>query len=62
MEIFKNKFPEITLSLDLSVVKNFSIDPEYIQNNLSFVSTNREILTENSNSETINLNTAKKID
>ena len=50
------------LSLDLSVVKNFSIDPEYIQNNLSFVSTNREILTENSNSETINLNTAKKID
>ena len=48
------------LSLDLSVVKNFSIDPEYIQNNLSFVSTNREILTENSNSETINLNTAKK--
>ena len=48
------------LSSELSVVKNFSIDPEYIQNNLSFVSTNREILTENSNSETINLNTAKK--
>ena len=41
---------------------SIEINPEYIQNNLSFVSTNREILTENSNSETINLNTAKKID
>ena len=33
------------LSSDLSVVKNFSINPEYIQNKLSFVSANKEFLT-----------------
>ncbi len=50
------------LSSELSVVKNFSIDPEYIQNKLSFVSTNKEFFTNNSKNKTINLNTAKKID
>jgi hypothetical protein len=50
------------LSSDLSVVKNFSIDPKYIQNNLTFVSTNKEFLTKNSKNKTTNLNTAKKID
>ena len=47
---------------DLSVVKNFSINPEYIQNKLSFVSANKEFLTKNSKNKTKNLNTAKKID
>ncbi len=50
------------LSSDLSVVKNFSIDPEYIKNKLSFVSTNKDFLTKNSKNKTINLNTAKKND
>ncbi len=50
------------LSSDLSVVKNFSIDPKYIQNKLTFVSTNKEFLTKNSKNKTTNLNTAKKID
>ena len=50
------------LSSDLSVVKNFSINPEYIQNKLSFVSANKEFLTKNSKNKTENLNTAKKID
>ena len=50
------------LSSDISVVKNFSINPENIQNKLSFVSTNKEFLTKNSKNKTKNLNTAKKID
>ena len=50
------------LSSDLSVVKNFSINPEYIQNKLSFVSANKEFLTKNSKNKIENLNTAKKID
>ena len=32
------------LSSELSVVKNFSIDPKFIQNKLSFVSANKEFL------------------
>ena len=50
------------LSSELSVVKNFSIDPKFIQNKLSFVSANKEFLTKNSENKTKNLNTAKKID
>ena len=50
------------LSPDSSVVKNFSINPEYIQNKLSFISANKEFLTKNSKNKTKNLNTAKKID
>ena len=50
------------LSSELSVVKNFSIDPKFIQNKLSFVSANKEIFTKNSKNKTINLNTANKID
>ncbi len=50
------------LSSDLSVVKNFSIDPEHIQNKLSFVSINKDFLTKNSKNKAINLNTAKKND
>jgi cytoskeletal protein RodZ len=50
------------LSSDLSVVKNFSINPEYIQNKLSFVSANKDFLTKNSKNTIKNLNTAKKID
>ena len=50
------------LSSELSVVKNFSINPVYIQNKLSFVSANKEFLTKNSKNKTKNLNTANKID
>ena len=45
-----------------SVVKNFSIDPKNIEKNLSFVSTNIDILEPSVINKSHNLSTAKKID
>ena len=45
-----------------SVVKNFSVDPKNIEKNLSFVSTDIDILEPSIINKSYNLSTAKKID
>ena len=45
-----------------SVVKNFSVDPKNIEKNLSFVSTDIDILKPSTINKSYNLSTAKKID
>ena len=50
------------LSKKGSVVKNFSIDPNNIKKNLSFISTDLDLFEPNILNKSNNLNTAKKID
>ncbi len=50
------------LSTKSSVVKNFSIDPENIERNLSFISSGVEFFKQNKINKSNNVSTAKKID